>query len=139
MRSERELMAAITRLARQSKGAEEAIGLFQAVLTAKIGDSTLLVEPVDERTSFWAAKSIAGLMDSRVFPFRGLYTAPLMVGSRKVGRLVACFGSFDAPGLTLSHLTAHIAHQLGEVLSRTRRAPIQCVIQQSAVQAGPAR
>jgi hypothetical protein len=137
--NERELIAIITGLSRQSKSVEEAIRLFQTVLAAEIGGSTLLVEPVEEATSFWAAKSIAGLMDSRVFPFRGLYTQPLMVGSRKVGRLVACFGSFGASGTVLSRLTAHIAQQLGEILGRTRRTPIQYVIPLSSAPTGAAQ
>jgi hypothetical protein len=128
MRSKTELITEITRLSRQSKSLEEAITLLQPALAGEIGGSTLLVEPIEEGVSFWAAKSIAGLMDSRVFPFRGLYTAPLMVGRTRVGRLVACFGSFAAPGITLSHLTAHIAQQLGEILGRTRGTPIRYVI-----------
>jgi hypothetical protein len=69
----------------------------------------------------WAAKSVAEYLDSRQFPFRGVYTAPLIVENRKIGRLIACFVSFGSPGEFLQHLTAHIAQQLGELLARTHR------------------
>jgi hypothetical protein len=115
---------------------EEAMELLQSVLTGEIGGSTLLVEPADAGATPWATKSVAHFMDSRAFPFRGLYTAPLVVENKKVGRLVACFGSFGAPEKTLSQLTAHIAQQLGDVLVRTRRTPFHHVIPLSVSQAG---
>jgi hypothetical protein len=59
------------------------------------------------------------LLDSREFPFRGLYTEQLRVGGRKVGLLVACFGSFGVPGKLLPALTSQIAGQLNEILART--------------------
>ncbi len=121
MESEAELIPLIARLSHQSRSLEEAIELFQTALTGEIGDSILVVEPVNGGSSPLVGEVMARFMESRVFPFRGLYTAPLLVGNRKVGRLVACFGSFGAPGKALSGLTEHIAQQLGEILGRTRR------------------
>jgi len=119
--SERDLVPVITRLSRQSKSVDEAIGLFQSVLSGQFGSAVLLVDLIDEGMSPSVARSTAAFMDSREFPFRGLYTAPLTAGNRKVGRLVACFGTFGMPGKMLPELTSHIARQLVEVLRRTGR------------------
>ena len=72
-------------------------------------------------------------MDSREFPFRGLYTAPLIVGNRKVGRLIACFGSFGAPVKSLPGLTAHVARQLSEIMSRTGRVILRPALDTVAI------
>ena len=119
--SERDLLTVINRLSRQSKNVDDAIESLRSMLASEVGGATLLLEPLEEGLSLWVAKSTAAFMDSRQFPFRGLYTAPLMVGSRKVGRLIACFGSYGAPGPLLPRLTSHVAQQLGEILGRTSR------------------
>jgi hypothetical protein len=119
--SERDLVDVISRLSRQSKSVDEAVELLRAALASKVGGATLLLDPLDEGISPAIAKSTAAFMDAREFPFRGLYTAPLTVGKRRVGRLVACFGSYGAPGPLLPRLTAHVAQQLSEILGRTSR------------------
>jgi hypothetical protein len=120
--TERNLIPVINSLSRQAKSVDEAIELFQSLLAGEVGGATLLVDPVREGISPGTGKTVAAFMESRQFPFRGLYTAPLTVGSRKVGKLIACFGSFGAPGKTLPEVTAHIARQLSEILGRTSRA-----------------
>ena len=125
---ERDLIPVITRLSRQSKNIDEAIELFQSALSGKIGDATLFVDLTEQGMSPELAKSTAALMDSRQFPFRGLYTAPLTIGSRKVGRMIACFGTFGVPGSSLSAITAHIAAQFSGILARTTRAVSSLVI-----------
>jgi hypothetical protein len=119
MGTERNLIPAINGLSRQAKSVDEAIELFESLLAGEVGGATLLVDPVDAAISPGAGKTVAAFMESRQFPFRGLYTAPLTLGSRKVGNLVACFGSFGAPGKSLPEVTAHIARQLSEILGRT--------------------
>jgi len=119
--NERDLIPAISRLSRQSKSIDEAIEVFESVLSGHIGNATLLVDLSEEGMSPSVAKSTAAFMDSRQFPFRGLYTAPLTVGRRKVGRLVACFGTFGVPGKSFPALTSHVAGQLSEILARTSR------------------
>jgi hypothetical protein len=95
------------------------VELFQSALAERIGSAALTVDLSDGGMSPSLARSTPEFMDSREFPFRGMYTAPLAVGSRKVGRLVACFGTFGAPGKILPELTAHVARQLVEILRRT--------------------
>jgi hypothetical protein len=119
MRSERELILEISRIGHESKSVDEAVGSAQSLLAREIGGSTLLLDPAEPGISPWAAKSASEFLDSREFPFRGLYTAPLMIGNDSAGRLIACFGSFESPGESLQRLTAHIAQQFGQLLART--------------------
>jgi hypothetical protein len=118
---ERDLVDVVRRLSRQSKSIDEAVELLRAALASKLGGAELLLDHLDGGMSPRVAKSTAAFMDAREFPFRGLYTAPLVVGSRKVGRLVACFGSYGSPGPLLPRLTEHVAQQLSAVLGRTSR------------------
>jgi hypothetical protein len=118
---------------------DEAIGIFQAVLAGEIGSARLLVDLVEEGMSPSVAKSTAAFMDSRQFPFRGLYTAPLTVGNRRVGRLVACFATFGMPGKALPVLTSHIAVQLGEILARTSRVVTALAVGGEGTQFAPNR
>jgi hypothetical protein len=124
METERNLIPVINSLSRQAKSVDEAIELFQLLLAGEVGGATLLVDPVEEGISPVTGKTVAAFMESRQFPFRGLYTAQLTVGSRKVGKLIVCLGSFGAPGKSLPEVTAHIAKQLSEILGRTTRAII---------------
>jgi len=119
MRSESELIVEISRIGHESKSVHEAVEVVQSLLATEIGGSILLLDPAELGISSGAAKSASAFLDSREFTFRGLYTAPLMVGSRTAGRLIACFGSFESPGEFLQRLTAHIAHQFGQLLART--------------------
>ncbi len=119
MKSEREIIREISRIGHESTSVDEAVEVVQSLLATEIGGSTLLLDPAELGISSWAAKSVSEFLGSREFPFRGLYTAPLVVESKTSGRLIACFGSFEAPGESLQRLTAHIALQFGELLSRT--------------------
>ena len=119
MRSERELILEISQIGHKSKSVEEALKGAQSLLAREVGGSTLLLDPARLGISSWAAKSASEFLDSREFPFKGLYTAPLMMGNETSGRLIACFGSFESPGEFLQRLTAHIALQFGQLLALT--------------------
>jgi hypothetical protein len=119
--NEQHLIPVIGRLARQAQNINEAIALFQPLLANEIGGANLFVDASEESISPAVMKSTAAFLDSHQFPFRGLYTAPLKVGGRKVGLLVACFGSFGVPGKLLPALTEQLAKQLNEILARTTR------------------
>ena len=125
--NEQHLIPVIGRLARQARNINEALALFQPLLADEIGGANLFVDQGEENISPDVMKSTAAFLDSHQFPFRGLYTAPLQVGGRRVGLLVACFGSFGAPGKLLPALTDQLAKQLNEILARTTRAITQKV------------
>jgi hypothetical protein len=119
MRSEKELMLEISRIGRESTSLAEAVEAAQSLLAREIGSATLLIDPAEPAISSWAAKSASDFLDSRKFPFRALYTAPLAAGNLPAGRLIACFGSFETAGDFLPRLAGHIAQQFGPLLSRT--------------------
>ena len=68
------------------------------------------------------AKFLADFLDSRQFPFRGFYTAPVDADDGASGRLIAGFASHGLPGPLLPKLSKHIANELGQLLARTRQA-----------------
>ena len=121
MRSERELILEISRIGHESKSVDEAVESAQSLLAREIGGCTLLMDSGEQGISLWAAKSASEFLDSREFPFRALYTTPLIAGNETAGRLIACFGSFGSPGEFLQRLSAHIAQQFGPLLARTHR------------------
>jgi hypothetical protein len=118
MKSERELVREISRIGRVSKSAGEAVALVQALLTTEIGAFTLLLDFTPNGISPRTAEFVSIFLDSRQFPFRGLYTEPLFVANGQAGRLFGCVGSFGTPGELPQHLIAHIAHQLGELFAQ---------------------
>jgi len=126
--NENYLIPVMSQLARQARNINEAIALFQPLLAGEIGGATLFVDTNPESISPSVMKSTAAFLDSRQFPFRGLYTAPLKVGGRKVGLLVACFGSFGVPGKLLPALTSQLAGQLNEILARTSRVVTELAV-----------
>ena len=120
MKSEGEIIHEIERIGQESQNITDAVKIAQSLLAAEIGGSTLLIDfPKQGGISPRAAKSISDFLDSREYPFRGIYTAPLVAGDERSGRLIACFGSFESPGEFLQRLTAHIAQQFGPLLTRT--------------------
>ena len=120
MKSESEIIHEINRIGHESQDVTDAVEIAESLLAAEIGGSTLLIDfPEQGGISARASKSISDFLDSRQFPFRGLYTAPLIAGNERAGRLIACFGSFESPGEFLQLLTAHIAQQFGPLLTRT--------------------
>jgi len=118
MKTENEIIREISRIGHESVSVDEAVRIVQSLLATEIGGSKLILDSEDLGISARVAKSTSEFLDSREFPFRGLYTAPLMVGNKTAGRLIACFGSFESPGEFLQRLTAHIAHQFEQLLSR---------------------
>jgi hypothetical protein len=118
MKSEKELVREITRIGVVSKNAGEAIDLIQTLLTKEIGAFTLLLDFTSGGVSPRIAELVSVFLDSRQFPFRGLYTERLVVANGEVGRLFACVGSFGSPGELPRHLLAPIARQLGELFTQ---------------------
>lgn len=108
MGSEQELIPAIRRISRRSATVEEAIHGVEAALKAEIGDATLLVQPEGDTLSPFSIHAVSSFLNSRAFPFRGVYTA-----SSRAGRLVVCLAAFSAPGKIFQELTNQISAELG--------------------------
>lgn len=123
MASERELITLISQLSRRAKSAAEAIQLIEEALTNEIGEATLLLDYAGG-TSPRMAKFMSNFLDSREFPFRGFYTAPLNAKDRATGRLIAGFASHGTPGPALPKIAQHIASELGSLIARNHHAAV---------------
>lgn len=119
--NERQLIFHIGRIARSARSVEEALGRIESLLAHEVGAATLILRPAESGTPFLAGSAISQFLESRDFPFRGVYTAPLGRGSRSDATLVACFRGWGAPGEVLKRATSHTAERLSEVAARTGR------------------
>jgi hypothetical protein len=117
MMNERQLISEIGGIARCAGSVEEALAGMESLLGREIGSATLLLRPLGG--SRLNESAVSNFLESREFPFRGIYTAPLLEQGQS---LVACFGSWGAPGDLLRRATASIARDLGTLAGRVRPA-----------------
>jgi hypothetical protein len=114
MMNERQLISEIGGIARRAASVEEAMARMEGLLGREVGAATLLLRPAGGGLN---ESAVSGFLESREFPFRGVYTAPLAEQSQS---LVACFGSWGAPGDLLKRATASIAKDLSTLTGRLR-------------------
>jgi hypothetical protein len=110
--SEKEFVREMNRIGRESSILEEAIEKTQELFAVEIGETRLHVRPVVCGVSIFGEKAVREFLDSRRFPFRGVYTAPLGTD----GVLIACIGSWGAPMETIQSLVEHAAVRLAALL-----------------------
>lgn len=119
---EQELLPVIRQISQRSATVEEAIGSLEAALEAEIGSALLIFQPSSKLLIFQpssevlsplALESVSSFLNSRDFPFRGVYTA-----TSRVGRVVACFGAFTSSGQAFGKLTELIAVELSGLSER---------------------
>lgn len=120
---ENELLIEITRTIDGSSTLEEAIQHVQSVLNEEIGAACLIVCPEPLRASHFREGRVLSLLDSREFPFRGVYSQPIRNGDRC---LIACFGSWGAAGDLLQRIVAHIATAFDRLLAQKRTVGQAC-------------
>lgn len=111
--SEREFVREMNRIVRESSMLEEAIEKTRALFVAEIGETRLLVRPIVRNASIlgetvFGDTVVREFLESRKFPFRGVYTAPLGEG----GVLIACIGSWGGPIEMIQSLVDHAAVRL---------------------------
>ncbi|HEY4086407.1 MAG TPA: hypothetical protein VGM43_10740 [Bryobacteraceae bacterium] len=112
-----ELIRGIERISRRSRNIEEAIYNVEAALKSQIGEAQLLLQPEGEKLAPFSIQAVTSFLESRAFPFRGVYTA-----SSRAGRLIVCLGGFGTPGQFFQELTNRIASELGALPGRTQEA-----------------
>jgi hypothetical protein len=116
---EKELVPVVERISRRSRTIEEAVSGVETALRAGIGEATLLLQPEGDRLSPFSIQSVSSFLNSRTFPFRGVYTA-----HSRAGKLIACFGAFGEPGRFLQELTDRIAAELGALHGRVQHREV---------------
>jgi len=118
--SEREILSEISRIARNARKTADAAQEIEARLAVEIGGAMIRLRLQNEGVNAFLDGPTSRFMESREFPFRGLYVAPLAIRGREAGTLIACFGSWGARGEFLERATAHIGEQLADLLARTQ-------------------
>jgi hypothetical protein len=113
MMNERHLISEIGGIARRAESLDEALTRMESLLGREVGAATLLLRPVGG--SGLNESVVSTFLESREFPFRGVYTAPLAAQGQS---LVACFGSWGEPGDLLRRATASIARDLSLLAGR---------------------
>ena len=116
---ERELLKEIGSLVRESDGLQSALRRMQALIANECGGALLIIRPESSATTaISAAPAVCEFLESRQYPFRGLYVAPVSAGSRTVGTLVACIGTWGVPGELLRRITTYAGEQLSALARR---------------------
>jgi hypothetical protein len=110
--SEKEFVREMNRIVRESSILEDAIEKARALFVAEVGETRLLVSPIVSNASIFGEKVVREFLESRRFPFRGVYTAPF----GEDGVLIACIGSWGAPMETIQSLVDHAAVRLSPLL-----------------------
>jgi hypothetical protein len=118
--SEKEFVRDLNRIVRESGIAEDAIEKTQALFAAEFGVTRLLLRPLLWHASIFGEPVVRDFIESRSFPFRGVYTAPLGAD----GVLIACIGSWGAPIETIQSRVEHAAARLAplSVMAQDRAA-----------------
>ena len=109
--SEKELVRKIHEIAREFCALDDAIEETRALFSAEVGEATILVRPIAHGASVFSEPTVAEFLESRAFPFRGVYTAPLGTA----GVLIVCIGSWGSPGALIQRLVDYAGIQLSRL------------------------
>jgi len=117
---ESELLADLGEIAGAADSVGEALQAMEALLSDQLGSAILILRgPAEDLTSQRQGFSVAGFLESRDFPFRGVYSERIESGGRPAGTLLACFGTWGAPSQLLRAATVQAAKQIGALLRRS--------------------
>ncbi len=125
--TEKEILVEIRRITGEARTLGEAVERIEACLALEIGSALIRLKPPGAGAALFRDSPISRFMESREFPFRGLYVAPLAVRGKEAGTLVACFGSWGSRGAFLHRATAHSGEQLAALLVRTHAGAVASV------------
>jgi len=115
---EKELFREIVRIAHDADGLTPALARIQSLLASEWGKALLIIRPASPAAVTSLPPAVSNFLDSRDFPFRGLYIAPLLSGTETAGTLVACIGTWNAPTDTLRRITNFASQQLIDLARR---------------------
>ncbi|MEO8660130.1 MAG: hypothetical protein ABI693_16795 [Bryobacteraceae bacterium] len=115
---EKELFREIVRIAHDAGGLNDALHRIQSLLATEWGGALLVIRPASTSKVTSFPPVVSSFPESRDFPFRGLYVAPLRSGNETAGTLVACIGTWGAPTDTLRRITNFASQQLIDLARR---------------------
>jgi hypothetical protein len=113
---ESELLADLREIAGGVNSAIDALKGMEALLSERLGTATLILKSAGDDPSAASGFSVAGFLESREFPFRGVYSEKVERAGKPAGTLLACFGTWGAPSGLLRAVTAQAAKQIGALL-----------------------
>ena len=113
---EYELLADLGEIAGAANSVSDALKGMEMLLSQRIGSAILILRGTREDSSAAAGFSVAGFLESREFPFRGVYSEKVEHDGRPAGTLLACFGTWGAPSQLLRAVTAQAAREIGALL-----------------------
>lgn len=118
-----EIFRQISRIVHDADCLSAALSGIRAILATEWGGAVLIIRPASTAQGNSFPPAISEFLESREYPFRGLYTAPLRNGARTAGTLVACIGSFylgssQAFGDSLRAVTDYAGNQLADLARR---------------------
>jgi hypothetical protein len=113
---ESQLLADLGEISRAANSVHDALKGMEALLSERIGIAMLILRGAHEDSSAASGFSVARFLESREFPFRGVYSEKVERRGKHAGTLLACFGTWGAPGKLLRAATAHAAKQIGALL-----------------------
>ena len=115
---ENEVLLEIGNIARLADGIPSALTRIQTLIAAYCGGALLIVRPASSGPVLPETPAVCEFLESRQFPFRGLYMTPLNAGHRAAGTLVACIGTWGVPGDLLRRIAGFIGQQLTSLARR---------------------
>ncbi|MDQ1473694.1 MAG: hypothetical protein QOJ99_5174, partial [Bryobacterales bacterium] len=113
-----ELLGEIGNVIRHADDLPSALTRIQSLLASHCGGALLIIRPASSGAVLPAVPAVYAFLESRQYPFRGLYMAPVNSGGRAVGTLLACIGTWGAPGDLLARITVFVGQQLTALARR---------------------
>ncbi len=115
---EKELLGEIENVVRNAEGLTSALTRIKALIGAYCGGAVLAIRPESFGRATSTPPPVLELLESREFPFRGLYFAPVSYGSGPIHTFIACLGTWGISADSLRRITTFTAQQLSELISR---------------------
>jgi hypothetical protein len=114
--NENVLKREISQIFRHTEPYAAAIEAAAALLSHEVGDVRIVSRSDAGKRSIFRDPAIAAFLESRDFPFRGIYNAAAGQGTA----LILCVGSWGAPPRFMQSLAEHVALEAG-LSSQPRR------------------
>lgn len=115
---ENELLGEIGNIIRQADALPSALTRIQSLLASHCGAALLIVRPASSEAVLPSVSAVYDFLESRLYPVRSLCMAPVNPGGRPAATLIACIGTWGAPGDLLSRVTNYVGGQLSELALR---------------------
>ena len=115
---EKELLGEIESVVRSAEGLGPALNCIKALIGAYCGGAVLVIRPESFGHATSTPPRVLEFLESRQFPFRGLYFAPVNYEKGPPHTFIACMGTWGIAADSLRRITTFTAQQLSVLISR---------------------